>query len=130
MRKETGRTRRIAELLQRELAVLIPRELGDPRLAQLTLTGVDVAPDLSHAKVYITQLSGVANAPATLAVLNGAAGFLRHALRSRLDLRIIPELRFCTMSRWNAARKSRACLNALGPGTATGRSAENVPAGR
>ncbi|MHB8256502.1 MAG: 30S ribosome-binding factor RbfA [Acidiferrobacterales bacterium] len=94
MRKETGRTRRIAELLQRELAVLIPRELGDPRLAQLTLTGVDVAPDLSHAKVYITQLSGVANAPATLAVLNGAAGFLRHALRSRLDLRIIPELRF------------------------------------
>ena len=94
MRKETGRTRRIAELLQRELAVLIPRELGDPRLSQLTLTGVDVAPDLSHAKVYITQLSGVANAPATLAALNGAAGFLRHALRGRLDLRIIPELRF------------------------------------
>ncbi len=94
MRKETGRTRRIAELLQRELAVLIPRELGDPRLSQLTLTGVDVAPDLSHAKVYITQLSGVANAPATLAVLNGAAGFLRHVLRGRLDLRIIPELRF------------------------------------
>lgn len=94
MRKETGRTRRIAELLQRELAVLIPRELGDPRLSQLTLTGVDVAPDLSHAKVYITQLSGVANAPATLAVLNRAAGFLRHALRGRLDLRIIPELRF------------------------------------
>ncbi|MHB8345753.1 MAG: 30S ribosome-binding factor RbfA [Acidiferrobacterales bacterium] len=94
MRKGTGRTRRIAELLQRELAVLIPRELDDPRLLQLTLTGVDVAPDLSHAKVYITQLSGVANAPVTLAVLNGAAGFLRHALRRRLDLRIIPELRF------------------------------------
>lgn len=94
MRKETGRTRRIAEQLQRELAVLIPRELDDPRLSRLTITGVDVAPDLSHAKVYITQLSGVANAPASLAVLNRATGFLRHALRQRLDLRVIPELRF------------------------------------
>ncbi|MDA8420165.1 MAG: 30S ribosome-binding factor RbfA [Pseudomonadota bacterium] len=94
MRKETSRTRRIAEQLQRELAVLIPRELGDPRLSPLTLTGVDVAPDLSHAKVYFTQLSGAENAPATLRTLNGAAGFLRHALRARLDLRVIPELRF------------------------------------
>ncbi|MDA8364656.1 MAG: 30S ribosome-binding factor RbfA [Gammaproteobacteria bacterium] len=94
MRKQTGRTRRVAELLQRELAVLIPRELSDPRLSQMTLTGVDVAPDLSHAKVYITQLSGAANAPATLAMLNGAAGFLRHILRGRLELRVIPELRF------------------------------------
>lgn len=94
MRKGTSRTRRIAELLQRELAVLITRELNDPRLSHVTLTGVDVAPDLSHAKVYITQLSGVGNAPVTLSVLNGAAGFLRHSLRGRLDLRVIPELRF------------------------------------
>ncbi len=73
---------------------MIPRELDDPRLSQMTLTGVDVAPDLSHAKVYFTQLSGAASAPETLAVLNGAAGFLRHALRGRVDLRVIPELRF------------------------------------
>lgn len=94
MRKGTSRTRRIAELLQRELAVLIARELNDPRLTHVTLTGVDVAPDLSHAKIYITQLSGVSQAPATLAVLNGAAGFLRNALRNRIDLRVIPGLRF------------------------------------
>jgi len=94
MRKGTSRTRRIAELLQRELAVLIARELNDPRLSKVTLTGVDVAPDLSHAKVYITQLSGVRNARATLAVLNGATGFLRHILRRRIDLRVIPGLRF------------------------------------
>ncbi len=74
--------------------MLIPREVHDPRLSQLTLTGVDVAPDMSHAKIYFTQLSGVRNAPATLSVLNGASGFLRHALRGRIDLRVIPELRF------------------------------------
>ena len=94
MRKETGRTRRIAELLQRELAGVIQRELHDPRIGQLTLTSVDVAPDLSHAKVYITQLSGIARAPETLKVLNKAAGFLRHALRERVELRVIPQLRF------------------------------------
>jgi ribosome-binding factor A len=94
MRKDTGRTRRIAELLQRELADLLHREVHDPRVGPVTLTSVDVAPDLSHAKVYITQLSGVEHAPATLKALNNAAGFLRHALRDRIDLRVIPQLRF------------------------------------
>ena len=94
MRKETGRTRRIAELLQRELAILMRNEMNDPRIAQVTLTSVDVARDLSHAKVYVTQLSGVAQAPATLKVLNGAAGFLRHALSGRVEMRVIPQLRF------------------------------------
>jgi ribosome-binding factor A len=94
MRKETGRTRRIAELLQRELAILMRNEMNDPRIAQVTVTSVDVAPDLSHAKIFITQLSGVAQAPATLKILNRAAGFLRHELHNRVDMRVIPQLRF------------------------------------
>ena len=94
MGKETGRTRRIAELLQRELADLIRREVHDPRIAQLTLTSVDVSSDLSHAKIYITQLTGVAQATETLKVLNKASGFLRHALRDRVLLRVIPQLHF------------------------------------
>ena len=94
MGKETGRTRRIAELLQRELADLIRREVHDPRIAQLTLTSVDVSSDLSHAKIYITQLTGVAQAAETLKVLNKASGFLRHALRDRVLLRVIPQLHF------------------------------------
>ncbi len=94
MPKDTGRTRRIAELLQRELAELMRRELNDPRIVQLTLTSVDVSPNLSHAKVYVTQLSGIEHAPETLKVLNKAAGFLRHGLKNRVKLRIIPQLRF------------------------------------
>jgi ribosome-binding factor A len=94
MRKDTGRTRKIGELIQRELAVLIPREVGDPRVAQVTLTAVDVAPDLSHAKVFVTHLGGSEPGQAAVAALNHAAGFLRHHLRERVILRHVPELRF------------------------------------
>jgi len=94
MRKDTGRTRKIGELIQRELAVLIPREVGDPRVAHATLTSVDVAPDLSNAKVYVTHLGGEAPARTAVAALNHAAGFLRHHLRERVVLRHVPELRF------------------------------------
>lgn len=94
MRKDTGRTRKIGELLQRELAVLIARELNDPRVAQVTLTAVDVAPDLSHAKVYLTHLGGADAAKISVDVLNRAGGFLRQALRERVILRHVPQLRF------------------------------------
>ena len=84
---------RIAELLQRELSMLIARELSDPRVGRLTITSVDVAPDMSHAKVFFTHLSGVGDAQQTVSGLNHA-GFLRNALKNRVQLRVIPELRF------------------------------------
>jgi len=94
MHKDSGRTRKIGELLQRELAVLIARELHDPRVTQVTLTAVDVAPDMSHAKVFITHLGGEEAALKAVAGLNHAAGFLRHALSERVILRQVPALRF------------------------------------
>jgi ribosome-binding factor A len=94
MHKESGRTRKIGELLQRELAVLIARELHDPRVTQITLTAVDVAPDMSHAKVFITHLGGAGPALKAVAGLNHAAGFLRRALSERVILRQVPALRF------------------------------------
>ena len=94
MRKETGRTRKIGELLQRELAVMITRDLNDPRVTQVTLTAVDVAPDMSHAKVFITHLGGQEAALKALAGLNSAAGFLQRILRDRVILRKVPALRF------------------------------------
>jgi ribosome-binding factor A len=89
-----GRSRRIAALLKRELASLIQRELNDPRTTKATLTGVDVAPDLSHAKVYVTHLAGREHAHEIVAALNNAEGFLRRRLAGRIKLRVVPELRF------------------------------------
>lgn len=94
MPKETERTRKIGALLQRELALLVAQELDDPRAAKVTLTAVDVAPDLSHAKIFVTHLSGAAQARELVTILNKAANFLRHELAGRVKLRKLPALRF------------------------------------
>ena len=56
MAKDYSRTQRIGDQMQRELAVLIQREIKDPRLGLVTITAVDVSRDLSHAKVFITVM--------------------------------------------------------------------------
>ncbi len=94
MHKDSNRPRRVAELIRRELAMLIPRELDDPHAHQITLTGAEVSRDLSSARIYFSLLSGAAEAKQTAKSLNRAAGFLRHALMGRITLRTIPALRF------------------------------------
>ncbi len=92
--KDPNRPRRVAELIKRELAVLIPRELNDPRMHPITLTGAEVSSDFSSARIYFTLLGNSEDMRETTAALNHAAGFLRRALKRRLVLRNVPELRF------------------------------------
>lgn len=92
--KVSNRSRRIAELIKRELAQLIVRELRDSKAQNVTLTDAEVAADLSSAKIYFSLLGGSAAAGKAAAALNHAAGFLRHALMRRLALRTVPALRF------------------------------------
>ena len=94
MHKESNRPLRVAELIKRELAALIPQELDDPRAHQATITFVDVSPDLKSARVYFTLLAGEAGAEPALVMFNHAAGHLRHELAKRVSLRVIPALRF------------------------------------
>lgn len=94
MPKTTNRPLRVAELIKRELAMLIPRVLDDPRVQQSTITHVDVSPDLKSARVYFTLLSGAAGAEPVLDIFKHAAGHLRRELAARVTLRVIPELRF------------------------------------
>ncbi len=94
MSKEFSRTRRVGEQMQRELAQLIQREVKDPRLGMVTVSGVDVSRDYSVAKVYITVLGDNADPAQTLAILNKVSGFLRHELGQRMVLRTVPALTF------------------------------------
>ncbi len=94
MQKDSNRPRRVAELIRRELAMLIPRELDDPHAHQITITGAEVSRDMSSARIYYSLLSGSAEAKQTTKSLNRAAGFLRHALMERVSLRSVPALRF------------------------------------
>ncbi len=94
MQKESNRPRRVAELIRRELAMMIPREFDHPRASQITLTGCEVSRDFSTARIYFSMLSGKVEAPQMSKSLNHAAGFFRHLLMERVALRTVPALRF------------------------------------
>lgn len=94
MHQDSNRRRRVAELLKRELAVLIQHELNDPRIQGVTLTATEVTRDLSSAKVYFTCLAGAHSVKPRVTALNKAAPFLRRQLMGRLELRGVPALRF------------------------------------
>jgi ribosome-binding factor A len=88
------RLRRVADQIQRELSGLLRSELKDPRVRMVTLTGVEVSPDLAHAKVFFTVLGNSEALAQTESGLKRAAGFLRSQLGARLKLRMTPELHF------------------------------------
>jgi ribosome-binding factor A len=96
MAKEYSRTDRVADYLQRDLAALIQREIRDPRVGMVSITGVDVSRDLGHAKVYYTLLSsdGDEAVEECTQVLNKAAGFLRSQLSKDSNMRSVPQVRF------------------------------------
>ncbi len=96
------RLQRIADQIQRTLAVLIRDEINDPRLTGfVTISSVKVSPDLGYADVYVTILEpsqdGGMNESAhaeSLQVLKNAAGFLRSQLSASMRTRTTPRLRF------------------------------------
>ena len=88
------RERRLGQEVQRLLPELIRSELKDPRVTGLiTVTAVEVASDLSSAKVFVTVL-GSPDADATLEALNRGSAFLRSEVAQRLRARTVPSLRF------------------------------------
>lgn len=88
------RRARIADQIQRSLADVIRLELRDPRVGMVTLTGVEVSRDQSHAKIFFTVLGPASAAADAEQGLQRAAGFLRSSLAHRLSTRSVPELHF------------------------------------
>ncbi len=87
-----GRAARIAEQIQRDLADLIPKEVSDPKLGLVTLTGCDITPDYAHAKVYFTSIGSTPEEAAD--VLNKAAPLLYQRLFKLLSIHTVPQLNF------------------------------------
>ena len=90
----TRRQRRVAELVHRELSLLLMHQARDPRLAGVTITEVRVTPDLMVARVYFTVLGDAGQDKEALAALERANGFLRPQLAGQVRLRSVPELIF------------------------------------
>lgn len=91
-RKSPNRPQRIAEQIQRDLAELIAREVRDPRVGLVTVSGVEITPDYAHAKVYFTVIGGDPQVAAQ--GLNAAAGHLHNLLFKRLSIHTVPRLHF------------------------------------
>lgn len=85
------RTARLDELLREEIAGLIEREIADPRIGFVTVTSVDVAPDLAHATVWVSVIGDAATRRASVRTLGRAMPYVRHRLGA-LRLKRIPEL--------------------------------------
>lgn len=88
------RTERIASLIQTELSEAVLKKLKDPRIGFVTLTGVDVSPDLKEARVYYSVLGKEKEKEQTQQALERAAGFLQHEIAEALKLRFTPKLTF------------------------------------
>ena len=88
----TARTKRIDALLREEISELVTREVQDPGIGFLTVTGVETAPDLGHARVWVSVIGSDAEKTATLRALERAMPFVRRRLGERLRLKRIPEL--------------------------------------
>lgn len=86
------RSRRVGDLIREELARLLREEVRDPRIGFVTLTAVDLSPDLRHARVYVSVLQ--ADREQALRALRRASSFLRRRLARSAGLRFTPELRF------------------------------------
>ncbi len=89
------RPERIAEEIRNEVSLMLAGELKDPRLAvALDVTEVRVSPDLKRVHVFVRVLSSEAEHAETLKGLTAAAGYIRHELVERLQLRRAPEISF------------------------------------
>lgn len=100
MPKEFNRVARIGDLIKRELTTLLQTEIADVRLKFITITSVKVSRDLSLADIYFTKIdiedsnNKQLSQEITAKLLKKAATRLRYVLAQRLQLRIIPHLRF------------------------------------
>ena len=89
-----GRMRRVDEAVREVLSDAIAKDLRDPRVGFVTVTGVKTSPDLRHARVYVSVLGDEPAQQATLDGLRSAHGFLQARVAGELRLKRTPELTF------------------------------------
>jgi ribosome-binding factor A len=96
MGREFERTQRVSHFLHEELARLLQSTVRDPRVQAVSLTGVEVSRDLSHAKVFFTLMNDVSSEERAevIAVLSKVSGFLRSELAKASTMRTVPRISF------------------------------------
>ena len=100
MAKEFSRSQRVSQEMQKEIALILQREVKDPRVGMATVSGIELSRDLAYAKVFVTFLNVLTDNADPDTVKNGikalqdASGYIRTLLGKAMRLRIVPELTF------------------------------------
>jgi len=109
------RKERLNELFWEEINSIVMYELSDPRVSDIGVTLVDVAPDLTTARVFITPFYDDVDTREVLKGLDAAQGYIRTQLAQRIKIRRIPELIFKIDRSYLEARRVDAILDSLPP---------------
>lgn len=88
------RTRQVGDEVRAEISRLLLREAHDPRIGFVTITAVEMSPDLRNARVFVSTLQAGESREKSLEALRSAAGFLRREIAHNLALRTAPRLEF------------------------------------
>ncbi len=96
MSREFKRSDRVAQELQKEIAVILQREVKDPRIGMVTVSDVEVSRDLAYAKIFVTFLfdNDQSAIEQGMKGLEKASPYIRSLIGKAMRLRIVPELRF------------------------------------
>jgi ribosome-binding factor A len=89
-----SRFERVQSMLKREVSSIIHDELNDPRLGFITVTKVEMTPDLRYAKIFYSVFGQDEAYKKTKEALDSASGFIRKLVGERMDLRFVPEIAF------------------------------------
>ena len=100
---------RVAGRIRTILSELLHREVADPRLQGVTITNVEIDPELLYARVYVNALGDEERQPEVMAGLSRANGFLRREVGAHMKLRKTPELHFI----WDASLEHAERINRL-----------------
>jgi len=85
---------KLGEAIREEVSQIVSFELKDPRIGLVTVTRVEVSPDLGHARVHVGVHGTEGERKKTLSALKNASGFVRRELARRLGIRQVPEIDF------------------------------------
>lgn len=99
------RSDRVADLLLELVSQLLAKEVSDPRIGPVTLTGVEVSKDLRHARIYFSLLAGNEGRAEVLLGLRSATGFIRAKIAKELKLRFVPTIEFVYDDTQDRARR-------------------------
>ncbi len=109
------RSDRVGDLLIEVISELLRKEIRDPRISSVTVTGAKVTKDLRQAQIYFSTLGRQENKKETLAGLKSATGFIRSKLGKQLKLRFVPAIEFIYDESEDEAQRIDELLNKVKP---------------